>query len=79
MLQVLKNSFGTSNDVEQYKTSYTIFNIRIREGASVTDYVLYIIEYYEYVIKTWFKAYIDRLSYGVCMYMIKLISIIKLY
>ena len=44
MLQVLRDSFSTPDDVEQRKTSCTIFNIRMREGASVTDHVLYMIE-----------------------------------
>ena len=44
MLQVLNKSFGTPNDVEQHKTSYVVFNARMREGVSVTDHVLYMIE-----------------------------------
>ena len=43
ILQVLKDSFGTPDDVEQHKTSCTIFNIQMRKGASVTDHVLYLI------------------------------------
>ena len=44
MLQVLRESFDIPDDVEWYKTSCTIFNTRMREGASVTDHVLYMIE-----------------------------------
>ena len=44
MLQVLRDCFGTPDDVEQHKTSCTVFNTQMREGASVTDHVLYMIE-----------------------------------
>ena len=44
MLQMLNESFGTPDDVERYKKSYAIFNARMREEASVTDHVLYMIE-----------------------------------
>ena len=44
ILQVLRDFFGTLDDVERHKTSCTIFNTRMREGASVTDHVLYMIE-----------------------------------
>ena len=44
MLQVLKNSFDTFDDIERYKTSCTIFNTRMREGTSITDHVLYMIK-----------------------------------
>ena len=44
MLQVLRDSFGTPDDVERYKTSYVIFNARMMEGVSITDHVLYMIE-----------------------------------
>ena len=47
MLQVLEDSFGILDDVERHKTSYTIFNVRIRDGASFTDHVLYMIELIE--------------------------------
>ena len=36
MLKVLRESFGTLDDVEQRKTSCTIFNTQMREGALVT-------------------------------------------
>ena len=51
MLQILNKSFGTADDVERYKTSYAIFNARMREGASVTDHVLYMIEIIEHLSK----------------------------
>ena len=41
MLQVLEDAFGTPDDVERYKTSCAIFNAKMRDGASVTDHVLY--------------------------------------
>ena len=44
MLQVLRNFFGTLDDVERHKISCIIFNIRMREGASVTDHALYMIQ-----------------------------------
>ena len=44
MLQVLRDSFGTPDDVERYKTSCIIFNARIRKGISITNHILYIIE-----------------------------------
>ena len=44
MLQVLRDSFGTPDDVEWHKTSCIIFNIQMREGASIIDHVLYMIE-----------------------------------
>ena len=47
MLQMLNDSFGTPDDVERYKTSYAIFNARMRDGASVIDHVLYMIEMIE--------------------------------
>ena len=43
LLQLLK-SFDTLNDVGRHKTSYTIFNIRMRKGASIIDHVLYMIK-----------------------------------
>ena len=44
ILQMLKESFGTLDDIEQHKNSYAIFNAYMREGASVTNHVLYLIE-----------------------------------
>ena len=53
-LQVLKESFDTPDDVKRYKISCTIFNSRIREGASIVDHVLYMIELIEYLNKLGF-------------------------
>ena len=44
MIQMLNESFDTPEDVERHKTSCTVFNARMRERASVTDHVLYMIE-----------------------------------
>ena len=44
MLKVLRESFGTPNDVEWHKTSCTIFNTWMREGASIINHILYMIE-----------------------------------
>ena len=44
ILKVLKESFDTPDDVKWYKTSCVILNARMREGASITDHVLYMIE-----------------------------------
>ena len=43
MLQVLEDAFGTPDDVERHNTSCAIFNAKMRDGASVTDHVLYMI------------------------------------
>ena len=55
MLQVLEDVFGTPDNVERYKTSCAIFNIKIRDGASVTDHVLYMIELMERLSKLGFS------------------------
>ena len=57
MLQVLRGSFGTLDDVEWHKTSCTIFNVRMREGASITDHVLYMIEQIEKLSKLSFSLH----------------------
>ena len=44
MLQVLRDSFGTPDDVEWHKISCIVFNIRMRKGVFVIDHVLYMIE-----------------------------------
>ena len=44
MFQVLEDAFGTPDDMERHKTSCAIFNAKMRDGASITDYVLYMIE-----------------------------------
>ena len=47
ILQRLKESFGIPDDVERLRTSCAIYNARLREGGSVTDHVLYMIELIE--------------------------------
>ena len=54
MLQVLNESFGIPDDIERHKTNYAIFNARIREGASITNHVLYMIESIECLSKLGF-------------------------
>ena len=49
IIQVLKDSFGIPDDVERYKMSCAIFNTMLREGASVTDHVMYMIEMIEHL------------------------------
>ena len=44
MLKLLRESFGTPDDVERHKTSCAIFNAPMREGASITDHILYMIK-----------------------------------
>ena len=44
MLKMLNESFGTPDDVEWYKTSCAILNTQMREGASITNHILYMIE-----------------------------------
>ena len=57
ILQVLNESFGTSDDVERHKTSYAVFNIWMREGAPITDHVLYMIEQIEHLSKLRFSLH----------------------
>ena len=57
MLQVLKDAFGTSDDVKRHKTSCAIFNAKMRDGASVTDHVLYMIELMERLSKLGFSLH----------------------
>ena len=47
----MNESFGTLNDVERHKTSCAIFNAQMREGTSVTDHVLYMIEMIQHLSK----------------------------
>ena len=54
MLQVLEDTFGTPDDVERHKTSCAIFNAKIRDGVSITDHVLYMIELMERLSKLGF-------------------------
>ena len=57
MLQVLEDTFGTSDDTERHKTSCAIFNAKIRDGASVTDHVLYMIVWMERLSKIDFSLH----------------------
>ena len=57
MLQVLEDAFGTPNDVERHKTSCAIFNAKIRDVASVTNHVLYMIELMERLSKLGFPLH----------------------
>ena len=54
---MLNDFFGTPDDVERHKTSYAIFNVWIRDGASVTDHVLYMIEMIEHPSKLGFPLH----------------------
>ena len=51
MIQILNESFDILEDAERHKTSCAVFNARIREEASVTDHVLYMIDQIEYLSK----------------------------
>ena len=57
MLQMLNDSFGTPNDVKRHKTSYAIFNAQMRDGALITDHVLYMIEMIEHLSKLGFPLH----------------------
>ena len=57
IIQVLSESFGTPDDVERHKTSYAIFNVRIRDGVPITDHVLYMIEKNELLSKLGFPLH----------------------
>lgn len=43
MIQVLNKSFGILDNIKRHKTSYAIFNARMRDGATIIEYVLYMI------------------------------------
>ena len=47
ILQMLKESFRMPDDVERYRVSSAIFNARMRDGTSITNHVLYMIEMIE--------------------------------
>jgi len=51
ILQKLKESFGSPNDVERCKVSCAIYNARMLNGASIIDHVLYMIEMIEHLDK----------------------------
>ena len=56
-IQMLNESFSTPEDVKRHKISYTVLNTRMREGASVTDHVLYMIEQIKYLSKLDFSLH----------------------
>ena len=43
IILILNEFFSTPKDAERHKTFCTVFNAHMREGASVTDHVLYMI------------------------------------
>ncbi|XP_038977496.1 uncharacterized protein LOC103699768 [Phoenix dactylifera] len=51
IIQVLNESFGVPDDDKRYSTSCCIFNAKLKEGASVMDHVLYMIELIERLSK----------------------------
>ena len=51
IIQILNESFDTPEDAEKHKISYAVFNARMREGASVTDHLWYMIEHIERLSK----------------------------
>ena len=51
------HNFVTPEDAERHKISYAVFNACMREGASVTDHVLYMIEQIKYLSKFDFPLY----------------------
>ena len=57
ILQILNESFGMPDDVERHKISCAIFNAQMREGTSVTDHVLYMIEMIEHLSKFGFSLH----------------------
>ena len=54
---MLNESFSTHEDAERHKTSYTVFNARMREGALVIDHVLYMTEQIECLSKLGFPLH----------------------
>ena len=57
IIQVLKDFFGIPDDVERYKMSCAIFNTKMREGAAVTDHVMYMIKMIEHLGKLGFSLH----------------------
>ena len=54
---MLRDFFGTPDDIERHKTSCAISNARMREGAFVTDHILYMIEQIEKLSKLGFPLH----------------------
>ena len=57
MIQMLNESFGTPEDAKRHKTSCIVFNACMREGASVTNHVLYMIKQIERLSKFGFSLH----------------------
>ena len=57
ILQMLKESFRTPDDVKRYRVFSAIFNVRMHDGTLVTDHVLYMIEIIERLDKHRFFLY----------------------
>ena len=49
ILQRLKEYFNTLDDIEWYRMSYVIYNVKMSNGGSITDHVLYMIEMIKWV------------------------------
>ena len=54
---MLKESFGTLDDIERYRVSSAIFNARMHDGTSIIDHVLYMIEMIERLGKLGFPLH----------------------
>ena len=70
---MLNESFGTPEDEERYKTSYAVFNARMRERTSVIDHILYMIEQIDCLSKLSFPLHEQLVKDAV------LNSLLKLY
>ena len=57
MIQILNEFFDIPEDAKRHKISCTLFNAHMREGTSVTDHVLYMIEQIERLSKLDFLLY----------------------
>ena len=57
MIQILNESFDIPKDAKRYKIFCIVFNARMREEASVTNYVLYMIEQIECLSKLDFSLH----------------------
>ena len=51
------SSFCTPDDVVRYRISYGLFNARMKEGALITDHVLYMIKQIEKLSKLGFSLH----------------------
>ena len=57
IILMLNESFRTIEDKERHKTFSAVFNIRMREGASVINHVLYMIEQIKYLSRLDFSLH----------------------